>query len=73
MLNPNPAVFNNRLHTFLATEVTQVGAIANTATEETVVELVPVSDLERLLVSGKVDHALVAATLWRYLYFLQRS
>ena len=73
VLNPNPAVFNNRLYTFLATEVTLVGAIANTATEETVVELVPVSDIERLLVSGKVDHALVAATLWRYLYFLQRS
>jgi len=61
------------LHTYLATGVTQVGAIQNTATEETVVELIPVSDLQDLLVSGAIDHALVAATLWRYLYFRQGS
>ena len=71
VLNPNPAIFNNYLHTYLATGVTQVGSIQNTATEETVVELIPVSDLQELLVSGAIDHALVAATLWRYLYFRQ--
>jgi len=71
VLNPNPAVFNNVLHTYLATGVIQVGPIQNTATEETVVELIPVSDLEALLVSGVIDHALVAATLWRYLYSRQ--
>ena len=71
VLNPNPAIFNNYLHTYLATGVTQVGSIQNTATEEAVVELIPVSDLQELLVSGAIDHALVAATLWRYLYFRQ--
>jgi hypothetical protein len=29
--------------------------------------LVPVADLEGLLLAGEIDHALVAGTLWRYL------
>jgi hypothetical protein len=42
-------------------------AVQNTGTEHTDVVLVPVADLERLLIAGEIDHALVAATLWRYL------
>lgn len=66
-VNPNPALFSNRLHGFYATDVVLEGAVQNTATEHTEVVLVPVADLEALLVSGEIDHALVAATLWRYL------
>jgi hypothetical protein len=29
--------------------------------------LVPLTELEGLLVAGEIDHALVACTLWRYL------
>jgi hypothetical protein len=29
--------------------------------------LVPVAELEELLLAGEIDHALVAGTLWRYL------
>ncbi len=65
--NPNPALFSNRLHSFYALDAEPESAIQNTGTEVTEAVLVPVSELENLLVSGEIDHALVAATLWRYL------
>ena len=68
VLNPNPAVFNNLLHTFVAEDVVVEGDIQNTATEQTEVVLVPVAELTDYLLDGRIDHALVAATLWRYLY-----
>jgi 8-oxo-dGTP pyrophosphatase MutT (NUDIX family) len=67
VVNPNPALFANRLHSFFATDVELERAVQNTATELTEAVLVPVGDLEGLLRSGEIDHALVAATLWRYL------
>ena len=67
VVSPNPALFMNRLHTFYATGVVAEGAVQNTDSEVTEVVLVPVADLEELLVSGEIDHALVAGALWRYL------
>ena len=68
MLTPNPALFDNVLHTYVARDVELVADIANTSTEKTEVTLVPMSEVPSLLVSGEIDHALVVATLWRYLY-----
>jgi 8-oxo-dGTP pyrophosphatase MutT (NUDIX family) len=67
VVNPNPALFDNRLHSFFATDVELERAVQNTATEFTEAVLVPVRELEGLLLAGEIDHALVAATLWRYL------
>jgi 8-oxo-dGTP pyrophosphatase MutT (NUDIX family) len=66
-VNPNPAMFANRLHSFVATDVEPERTVQNTSTELTEPVLVPVRDLERLLVDGEIEHALVAATVWRYL------
>ena len=66
-LNPNPALFGNRVHTFLAEGVTQVGEIENGPLEETVVELVPVGEIRARLARGEIDHALVVAALQRWL------
>jgi 8-oxo-dGTP pyrophosphatase MutT (NUDIX family) len=68
-VNPNPALFSNRLYSFYATEAKLEGVIQNTGSEVTEVVLVPVAELEGLIVSGEIDHALVVATLWRYLRF----
>ncbi len=68
VLSPNPAIFPNRLHTYLATDCERAGEIANTSTEHTEVELVPLARLPGLLQDGVIDHALVVATLWRLLY-----
>jgi 8-oxo-dGTP pyrophosphatase MutT (NUDIX family) len=65
---PNPALFANRLHAFLAVDVQLAGSIQNTGTEQTEVVLVPVRELPRLLRSGAIDHALNAGLLWRFLY-----
>ena len=63
-VNPNPAVFGNRCYTFLVRDAVPVTAIANSATEETVVELVPAERVPDLLAKGIIDHALVVAALY---------
>jgi hypothetical protein len=68
VVSPNPALFDNRVHTFWARGVRALAAIANHGNEETSVELVPLADLDRRVAAGDVDHALVIAALhWFYL------
>jgi 8-oxo-dGTP pyrophosphatase MutT (NUDIX family) len=67
VVNPNPALFGNRLHAFYALDVELESAVQNTGTELTEAVLVSVAELEELLLAGEIDHALVAGTLWRYL------
>jgi 8-oxo-dGTP pyrophosphatase MutT (NUDIX family) len=67
-INPNPALFSNRLHTFYAEGVERVAEIQNTSTEHTAAVLIPLRELPQRLQSGEIDHALVAAALWRYLH-----
>jgi ADP-ribose pyrophosphatase len=67
-VNPNPALFANTLYGYFATGVELERAVQNTGTEVTEPVLVPIDDLHAKLVSGEIDHALVAGTLWRYLY-----
>ena len=62
-LNPNPALFGNRVHTFLAEGVEQVGEVMNGPLEETEVELVPIRDVPALVRRGEIDNALVIAAL----------
>lgn len=68
VVNPNPALFANRLYSFCAENVRCEQAIQNTGTEETRVVLAAIGDLPRLLLTGEIDHALCAVTLWRFLY-----
>jgi 8-oxo-dGTP pyrophosphatase MutT (NUDIX family) len=65
-VNPNPALFGNRCHTFLAPGVVPVAPIQNTQLEETSVELVPVAEILDHLRRGRIDHALVVAALYWY-------
>jgi 8-oxo-dGTP pyrophosphatase MutT (NUDIX family) len=67
VLNPNPALFNNKLHTYYA-YVEESSAEAHCSDTEVIeVTLVPIDQLESLLLNGRIDHALVCATLWRFL------
>jgi ADP-ribose pyrophosphatase len=64
-VNPNPALFDNQVHTFVARGVQKVGEIENEETEDTRVALLPRSQLRTALRRGQIDHALVvAAFLW---------
>ena len=57
VVNPNPALFGNRLHAFYALDVELESAVQNTGTELTEAVLVPVAELEELLLAGEIDHA----------------
>jgi 8-oxo-dGTP pyrophosphatase MutT (NUDIX family) len=65
-VNPNPALFGNRCHTFLASAAVRVAEIQNTRLEETSVELVSAADIPGHLREGRIDHALVVAALYWY-------
>jgi 8-oxo-dGTP pyrophosphatase MutT (NUDIX family) len=65
-VNPNPALFENRCHTFLAPGAAPVAPIQNTGLEETSVELVPLAEIPELLRKGSISHALVVAALYWY-------
>ncbi len=65
-VNPNPALFSNRLHGFLARGAQRVHAVRNESTEETHVELVPLEKLREEVRAGRVDHALVIAVAYLF-------
>jgi 8-oxo-dGTP pyrophosphatase MutT (NUDIX family) len=62
-VNPNPALFGNRLHAFVARGARRVAEVVNDRTEETRVEVVPRASLWQMVRSGEVDHALVVAAV----------
>jgi len=61
VVNPNPALFGNRVHSFLAEGVRWEREVERGETEHTHVELVPLADLDRVLREGRVSSALVVA------------
>lgn len=63
VVNPNPALFTNSVHTFLIRDAVRVGDIQNEGHEETVVELLPRRHLHDRIRRGDVAHALVMAAL----------
>ena len=64
VVNPNPALFTNRCHTFVARNATQVANITNTGRERTEVELIPADEVPERLLAGDIEHALVVAALY---------
>ena len=71
ILNPNPAIQANRLHTYLGRGAELAREIQNTQTEHTEVVLLSLECAKQMLIAGEIDHALVAATLWRLLCHIQ--
>jgi 8-oxo-dGTP pyrophosphatase MutT (NUDIX family) len=65
-INPNPALFGNRCHMQVALGCEAVSEIQNSATEETIVELLPLADLAATIRAGGIDHALVVAALYSF-------
>jgi ADP-ribose pyrophosphatase len=56
---PNPAIQSNLCHTYLVKNVEKVREPVFESNEETVVKLVPLDEIDRLIVDGKINHALV--------------
>ena len=57
---PNPAIHRNRLYSFLAEGCTHVAAQQQDPGEDIAVELLPLAEIDGLLASGTIQHALVA-------------
>ena len=71
VVNPNPAIFNNRCYTFLAQEIQKVADLIPDQTEDIEVVLIPLMDIPEMIRTGKIDHAIVIAAF--SLYFLQNN
>lgn len=71
-IHPNPAIQNNRCHTFLARNVEKRFTPQFDSTEETEVFLVPVVELPTLVRQGKITHALVVTAFYWFHLFHQR-
>ncbi|PIV19735.1 MAG: NUDIX hydrolase [Deltaproteobacteria bacterium CG03_land_8_20_14_0_80_45_14] len=69
VVNPNPALFNNRCYTFLAQDIKKVAAPTPDQTEDIEVALIPLTDIPKLILKGEIDHAMVI-TAFSY-YFLR--
>lgn len=65
-VHPNPAIQDNRCHTFLALGVTQAGPQQLDEKEDIAVLRLPLADIPRLIREGQITHALVVAAFWRF-------
>ena len=65
-LSPNASAMNNLSFTFLAEDVEFSGERELEPTEDITVHLLSVEEVKRLLESGAVKQALMAAPLWKY-------
>lgn len=63
---PNPAIQNNRCHTFLATNCRKMGGQDLDGAEEIAVELIHPSDVPRLVLEGHINHSLVVAAFYLF-------
>ncbi|HUI24806.1 MAG TPA: NUDIX hydrolase [Candidatus Kryptonia bacterium] len=63
VVHPNPAIQNNRLHIYLATDARRVATPAYDATEDIAVELVPLAEVDALIARGAITHSLALTAL----------
>jgi len=65
-VHPNPAILNNRCHTFLARDVFPNGDQDQDDKEDIEVLLRPLSDIPHLIREDRITHALVLAAFYRF-------
>lgn len=66
-VSPNPALFKNRFHVFLAEELTQTGTQSLDSDELLTYELMPADEVIRSYGKGEFAHALMGTALMLYL------
>ncbi len=72
VVDPNPAIQNNRFHIFLALNVKQTGEQNLDPTEDLSVERHPLENIPALITSGKITHALDVTSFY-FLDLYRRS
>ena len=68
MVAPNPAIQNNRLHSFLALDAEPTTALRPDGNEVLALETPTLAEVHAMLRSGRIDHALVV-TAFAHLAF----
>lgn len=63
-VRPNPALFGNVCHTYLASGCARVGELEMDSGEDIEVVEVPLAEVPDLVRAGGIDHALVVAALY---------
>jgi 8-oxo-dGTP pyrophosphatase MutT (NUDIX family) len=63
-VNPNPALFTNRIETYLALGCERVGAVQPDPGEDLEVVVMPLHEAEQRAARGELDHALALAGLY---------
>lgn len=71
--SPNPAILDNRLHTFLALGARRVGPPRLDGSEEIDVSVVKEAEVDELVRTGRIDHALVLVALFNLGLWRSRS
>jgi len=66
VVNPNPALFNNRCYTFLAQDIQKVSGLSPDQTEDIEVVRIPIGKIYELILKRKIDHAMVIAAFCHY-------
>jgi len=66
MVTPNPAILNNRCHSFLARNVSYVAEPKLDGSEDIQVEVVDLTIVPGLIATGQISHALVIAAFYFY-------
>lgn len=69
---PNPALFNNVCHTFLATNAIQRYDIAPDGTEELEMSLYSLAEISEMIETGKITHALTINAIYWYEKYLKK-
>ncbi len=69
---PNPAVQNNRCHTFLVRGARRVAPPSVDAAEDISTREIPLADVPRLIAKGRVRHALIVAA-FHWLWLRERT
>ncbi|UCG25077.1 MAG: NUDIX hydrolase, partial [Chloroflexota bacterium] len=68
-VTPNPAILNNRCHTFLARNARLVSRPHMDGSEDIQTDLVDAAEIPGLITSGQINHALVIAAFYFYNHY----
>jgi 8-oxo-dGTP pyrophosphatase MutT (NUDIX family) len=66
VVNPNPALFNNRCYTYVARNVKKNHDPMPDQAEDIEAVLIPLSDIPKLIQNGEIDHAMVITAFYWY-------
>jgi ADP-ribose pyrophosphatase len=66
VINPNPALFNNRCYTFMAPNAQKIGDPVPDQAEDIEAVLIPLIEIPNLISKGEIDHAMVITAFYWY-------